>query len=171
MGKVVTVLGLGPSLNLYVPDGNISIGVNDIWSRIQTDYVVCLDKKDRFTLERLNIIEECRPIKFYSQIDDYFDRFDFCRIELQPYYPNHECQIDIQQLPMSHCSPFVAAVIAYKYHDAEEIHVYGVDLVSHPNLDSNVCGRIQRHFVNLQTALMGKGRKMVIHGDAILKDI
>jgi hypothetical protein len=110
----INVLGLGPSLELFKPDG-ISIGVNDIWSRVQTDYVVCLDKKERFTPERLSIIENCKPVKFYSQVDDWLYRSDFELIELQPYFPNYECQLNTKQLPKSLCSPFVACVIAYKY--------------------------------------------------------
>src|SRR5664279_4032813 len=131
MGSVISVLGLGSSLGLYKKSG-ISIGVNDIWSRVKTDYVVCLDLKERFTPERLSVIENCKPVKFYSifplkdkpQENDWSDRPDFEKIELQPYYPNYECQINTPQLPKSFCSPFVACAIAYKHFHATEIQLF-----------------------------------------------
>jgi hypothetical protein len=166
----ISVLGLGPSLELFKPDG-ISIGVNDIWSRIQTDYVVCLDKKERFTPERLSIIETSKPVKFYSQVDDWSHRSDFELIELQPYFPNYECQLNTKQLPKSLCSPFVACVIAYKYLGASEIHVFGVDLVNHPYLDKKSCERIKIHFKNLKIALRMRKCELVIYGDGILKKL
>jgi hypothetical protein len=167
----ITVLGLGPSMELFKPDDNISIGVNDIWSRVQTEYVVCLDKKGVFTPERLKVIENCKPVKFYSQVDDWSDRPDFQKIELQPYYPVYECQINIPQLPKSLCSPFVACVIAYKYLKADEIRVYGVDLLNHPHLDSKSCDRIKIHFKNLKIALRMQKCELIIHGDGILKKL
>jgi hypothetical protein len=169
MGKV-SVLGLGPSLSLFNP-GGITIGVNDIWSRVKTDYVVCLDETDRFTPERLKVIEECRPVKFYSQVEDYFNRPDIQKIELQPYFPNYECQINIPQLPKSLCSPFVACAIAYKFHQATEIHVYGVDLLNHPHLDSRSCEKIKTHFINLKVALNMNGCELIIYGEGILKNL
>ena len=171
MGKIINVLGLGPSLELYHKDENISIGVNDIWSRVQTDYVVCLDKKERFTPNRLKVIEDCRPVKFYSQVDDWSDRPDFHRIELYPHFPNYECKLSFPQLRKSLCSPFVACVIAFKFLQADEIHVYGVDLLNHPDLDLKSCERIKTHFKNLKIALRMKKCEMIIHGDGILKKI
>jgi hypothetical protein len=169
MGEIITVLGLGPSLDLYTPDGSITIGVNDIWSKVKTDHVVCVDRKTAFIPSRLKTIEECKPIKFYSQFDVWADRTDFERIELQPYYPNYECQLNTKQLPKSLCSPFIACAIAFKYLGATEIHVYGVDLTNHPHLNNQYCEKIKTHFKNLKIALRIKKSELVIHGDGILK--
>ena len=82
MGKVA-ILGLGDSLNLFdAKEYDFSIGVNDIWSRHPAEYVVCVDHRDRFTEERLKSIDGCKPLKFYSHIDEYFARPDFFKIEL-----------------------------------------------------------------------------------------
>jgi hypothetical protein len=171
MGKIA-VLGMGPSLDLFNSrDYDLTIGVNDIWSKVHADYIVCLDMPRRFTPERLNAIELSRPIKFYSQLDYWSKRQDFEKIELLPYYPNYICQLDTPQLPKSFCSPFVAAIIAYKFHGADEIHLFGVDMDNHPNLKGQTLEKIKLHFYNLKIALRSKGCKLVVHGNGILKSI
>ncbi len=157
MGQVA-VLGLGPSLKLYNGGYDLTIGVNDIYSKVPTDHIVCVDRPDRFTVERLKVINESTP-------PDYFP------IELQEQYPNYVCLLNIKAIPKSLCSPFVAAAIAYKLHEATEIHLYGVDLTNHPNLDKRSCERIFTHFKNLSYSLRIAGSKLVVHGDGILKSL
>lgn len=168
----IAVLGLGPSLELFNPaEFDASIGVNDIWSKHHADYVVCVDMPQRFTPERLRIIEESRPIKFYSQLDYWQNHINFERISLLPYYPEYICQLDTPSLPKSLCSPFIATVIAYKFLEAAEIHLFGVDMDNHPNLKGKSLEKIKLHFTLLKQALRGKKVKLVIHGNGILKNI
>jgi len=169
MGKI-NVLGLGESLSFYIPDDSPTIGVNDIWSKVQTDYIVCLDKRDKFSDERLKTIDESKPLKFFSQLEDWNNRPDYEIITLQPDYPKYKCQINLSSLPKSLCSPFVACALAYKM-GAKEIHVYGVDLINHPHLKAECCERIKLHFRNLKIALIQNGCRLVIHGDGILKSL
>jgi hypothetical protein len=180
MGKVVAVLGLGESLKYYNKDGwDATIGVNDIWRQVQTDYVVCVDMKCRFTPERLKVIEECRPKTFYSifptwehpKVNDWADRPDIQHIELQHDYPNYVCQLDIPAVPKSLCSPFVAAAIAFKYLGADELHVFGVDLLTHPTLKDQQCARIKQHFTTLKAALKQAGCGIVFYGNGILTSL
>lgn len=170
MGKIA-VLGLGPSLELYEGGYDLTIGVNDIWAKVQTDHIVCVDNPNRFTPERLKVINESNPVRFYTQLSTWSHRADVYPIELQEQYPNYVCVLNIKAVPKSLCSPFVAAAIAYKYHDAEEIHLYGVDLLNHPLLDKRSCERIAMHFKNLKIALRIYGCRLVIHGDGILKSL
>jgi hypothetical protein len=177
----INVLGLGPSLDLFIPNGDITIGVNDIWSKIKTDYVVCVDKKECFfnEPERLKTINECKPINFYTHFpikdkpeeNDWSDRPDYQHIELQPYYPNYECNVNTKQIAKSSCSPFIATVIAYKFLGATEINVYGVDLINHPNLDRKQCEKIKLHFRNLKIALRMNGCELIVYGNGILKNL
>ena len=168
----IAVLGLGPSLDLFNPsEFDASIGVNDIWSKHHSDYVVCVDMPQRFTPERLRIIEESRPVKFYSQLDYWQKHTNFERINLLPYYPEYICQLDTPSLPKSLCSPFIATVIAYKFLEAVEIHLFGVDMDNHPNLKGKTLEKIKLHFTLLKQALRGKGVRLVIHGNGILKNI
>jgi len=167
MGKIA-VCGLGPSIDLYKPEYDLSIGVNDIWSKVQTDYIVCVDGKHRFIPERLKTINESKPIKFFSQLKDWSDRPDFQLIELLPYYPTAICQLDLKQLPKSHTSTFVACVIAYKYFQATEIHLFGADMTNHPSLKGQTLENIKLHFTNLRIALRQRHCELIVHGNGIL---
>jgi hypothetical protein len=168
----IAILGLGPSLkNFNAPDFDLSIGVNDIWRYVKTDVVVCLDYPNIFPHDRLKVINECKPKAFYSQIVAWDTRPDFVKINFLPGYPDNFVQFETPTLHKSLCSPFVAAEIAYKYYFADEIHLFGVDLIGHPNLTGELCTKIKLHFKNLKTALTENDCKLIIHGNGILKDL
>lgn len=168
MGKVA-VLGLGSSVNLFDPaDFDLSIGVNDIWRVFKTDVVVCVDRPQAFTPDRLRVINECRPQAFYSHAVIWDKRKDFHKIDLLPGYPDLICTLDRPGYWKSFCSPFVAVQIAYKMYAATEIHLFGVDLVNHPHLDRALCAKIKIHFRHLKQALADKGCALIVHGDGIL---
>lgn len=170
MGSIA-VLGLGESLALYQGGHDAAIGCNDIWRAVQCEYVVCLDEPKRFTEERLAVINACKPQRFYTHIDTWAHRPDYYPITLQVDYPNYICQLNIPALPKSMCSPFVAAAIAYKLHGAQEIHLYGVDLLTHPHLNGETTKRIYKHFSTLNAALIQAGCKLVVHGDGLLRTL
>ena len=168
----IAILGLGPSLSLFNPvEFDLSIGVNDIWARVKTDIVVCLDARSSFKPQRLEVIENCRPQKFYSQIINYDTHPGFELIKLASYYPDKFCVLDIPEINKSLCSPFVACGIAYKYYNPSEIHLFGVDLTGHAHFDSKQLERIKLHFQNLKLALQNKGCELVVHGDGYLKGL
>jgi hypothetical protein len=168
----IAVLGLGPSLYLFEPSKfDISIGVNDIWKYHHSEVVVCLDKRQNFNYERIKVIDECTPKAFYSHLVIYDTRPDFVKINLAPGYPDGSCNIDTTYLQKSFCSPFVAVQIAWKYYYADEIHLFGVDLVDHPHLNNDVCIKIKTHFKNLKQSLKIKNCNLVVHGSGILIDI
>jgi hypothetical protein len=165
----IAVLGLGESLASFEPNGyDLTIGVNDIWCRVQTDHIVCVDRQERFTPERLATIKASKPQRFYTQLPEWQYRPDYFAIALQEGYPSYVCQLDLNALPKSLCSPFVAAAVAYKFHDAKEIHLYGVDLRTHPHLHDSSTTRIFQHFCNMQLALYSKGCRIVVHGQGLL---
>lgn len=163
---------MGPSLSLFNPaDFEFSIGVNDIWRYVKTDAVVCINGRSDFTPERLQVIDECEPSVFYSQIVNWDIKKGFQQIYLLSGYPDKFVQFDTKEFHKSFCSPFVAVQIAFKYYHAKEIHLFGIDLINHPHLDHDLCGKIHLHFKNLKTAFDEKGCVLVIHGSGILKDI
>jgi hypothetical protein len=168
---VCVVLGLGPSLGLYIPKGEFTIGVNDIWTYYSTDVVVCLDKRGAFTADRLRTIDTCKPKAFYSQMACWDRRTDFKQISFLNYYPEAKCDLSSWHLQKSYCSPFVAVQIAFKFYGATRIELYGVDLIGHSNLKPDMCQSIKRHFINLKKALTDEGCELIIHGEGILKDI
>lgn len=165
----IAILGLGESIREYNGGFDETIGVNDIWRIVKSDHVVCVDLPGRFTPDRLDVINNCCPKRFYSQLDEWSKRPDFYRIRLQQYYPTYICQLNIAEIPKSFCSPFVAAVIAFKYHDAGEIHLFGVDFVNHPHLKNDTVSKIRNHFINLRDALKPHGVRLVVHGNGALR--
>jgi hypothetical protein len=170
LGKIA-VCGLGESIKLYTPDYDLTIGVNDIWRIVKTDVVVCLDNPKVFNPDRLKVINECTPQAFYSQMVVWDTRKDFIKINLLDGYPDNLVQFNTPALHKSLCSPFVACEIAYKFYFADEIHLFGVDLINHPHLDKPLCAKIITHFRNLKTALNKKGCDLIIHGEGILRNI
>jgi hypothetical protein len=172
--KKIAVLGLGESICEFEKKSimfALSIGVNDIWRKIETDYVVCIDRPDRFTDDRLKVINESKPQRFYSQLNEWSGRPDFYRIELQPNYPNYMIQLNIPAIPKSFCSPFVAAAIAFKLHKADEIHLFGVDLLNHPNLNGRTVEKIRDHFILMRDELNKQNVSLIVHGNGALKSV
>jgi hypothetical protein len=168
----IACLGLGQSLSLFDPsEFELSVGVNDIWKYHPAEAVVCLDKRQAFTHDRLKIIDECKPKAFYSHMVIYDTRPDFVKINLAPGYPEANCNIDTPYLQKSFCSPFVAVQIAWKYYFADEVHLFGVDLVDHPHLKGDMCQKIKVHFQNLKNALRLKNCQLIIHGDGVLSSL
>jgi hypothetical protein len=168
----VAVLGLGPSLYLYRKERyDITIGVNDIWRYHETEVVCCFDEREMFTPDRMAVIDQSKPEAFYSHLDCYSGRADFVRVQLLPYFPTHICQIDLPDLPKSMTSTFIATVIAYRFYQAEEIHLYGADMRNHPNIDENYQREIKTHFRNLKQVLKEKAIKLVVFGTGILADL
>ncbi len=154
---IIHVLGLGPSLKDYIPDGGLTIGCNDIWNYVKTDYVVCVDKPRCFDQEpiRMNAITKGQQKKFFSHItewDSLVHNFEYIKLS--------ECRSDLSKLdtevPHSNNSAFVAAVMAFKL-GAKKIITHGVDFHGHHKLGQD---RIMKHcirdFRNLQIELFSR---------------
>ena len=168
----IAVLGLGCSIKEFDAKAfDLSIGCNDTWRVAHSEVLVVLNKPSEFTHERLRIINESKPEAFYSQMVIWDTRPNFKKIDFRQGYPERICNLDGIQFDKSYCSPFVAVQIAFKFYDANEIHLFGCDMVDHPHLDRVLCSKIKIHFINLKTALEAKGCKLIVHGDGILKDI
>ena len=166
------ILGLGASLSLYNPsDFDLAIGVNDIWRYHQPDAIVCLNHRSTFNYDRLRYIDDSTPKAFYTQIANWSVRPDYVKIDLTPYFPAADMNLDQVQIYKSYCSPFVACQIALRYYAATEVHLFGVDLIAHPHLDRSLCLKIKNHFRLLSEALNKIGVRFIVHGEGILKDL
>lgn len=168
MGKIA-VLGLGESLKLFKKeDFDFTIGVNDIWRAVKTDAVVCLNAASSFPGYRLQFIRDCKPKVFYSQITNWDFMSGFFKIEFFPGLPDNFITLNDKKLFKSICSPFVAVQIAYKYHNATEIHIFGVDFTNHPIINGKLLDTVKRHFTNLKNELAKNNVPMIVHGKGIL---
>lgn len=169
MGKIIAVLGLGESLSLFKKeDFDFTIGVNDIWRKVQTDAVVVLNTAGTFNADRLKWIMDCKPKLFYSQIVNWDFKPGFFKIEFFPGLPERYISLNERKLFKSIYSPFVGIQIAYKYHDAKEIHLFGVDFINHPIIKGDLLASVKRHTAVLKAELEKNGVPLIVHGNGIL---
>lgn len=131
----IHVLGLGKSLEEYKPNAEISIGVNDIFSRIETDFIVCIDPPNRFTDQRIETINNSTPVKFFTNRNEWEHVKGYHLITLNPVRGSVK-ELRSDKICYSNNSPFVACVMAYKL-GAKEIVLHGVDFVDHHALSKS----------------------------------
>jgi len=151
----IHILGLGESLEEYSPDGNKTIGVNDIHSRLKTDFVVCIDHPKAFTPERVKSIKETSCSGFYSQVEDWNQVRNFKKIDLNRGRGIVK-DLDSPGFCYSISSPYVAAVLAYKL-GAKEIILHGVDFRTHENFKDHRRDKALRDFKELASAFKLRG--------------
>ena len=149
-GRKAIIYGLGPSTD-YVAvraDKNIvGIGVNDIGSRMNVDYLVCVDYPKAFTSERLKYIVG-NPVPMFTHINEWYGlRGNNIMFGLGLVGGRDiERMMGLGKLNYSRTSPFVACVLA-AYMGFEHIGLAGVDLTQH-HLKSKL-SEIDRHFAEL----------------------
>ena len=158
---IIHVLGLGDSLTYYKPDGNISIGVNDIYKHIKTDYVVCIDHLTAFSKDRLEIILKTKSKSFYSQISDWglvVPNFKLIEFNRGRGILN---ELDNEKFCYSNNSPFVACILAYKL-GAKKIVLHGVDLIDHSHIKGNSKEKALLDYKNLNKALLSRNVELFV---------
>ena len=146
----IHVLGCGETIAEFYDEG-ITIGVNDIWQYYATDYLVVVNKPGDFDYDRLEIIKNSKPKKFYSQLMEWEFMPNFEKIELRS-----DRKIEAgEKYCISHISPFVAVQIAARL-GAKEIIMWGVDMNSHMHLQYKV-DKIIEDFRLLKNMLEDEG--------------
>lgn len=154
----IHVLGLGESLSKYVADGSKTIGCNDIWNYVQTDYVVCVDKPTCFSNEpeRMKGIINGKQEKFFTHVKEWEGLVSNYSPIVLSKLRSDLSKLD-SEVPHSNNSAFVACVMAYKL-GAKLIVMSGVDLKSHHKLGQDgVMKHAIRDFRNLQIELFSRG--------------
>jgi hypothetical protein len=152
----IEVLGLGESLSEYKPNGNTTIGVNDIYSRVKTDYVVCVDTFEPFTHERLRTILNTKCKGFYTHLDCWKSVQNYTEIKI-----HRVAELDSELFRYSNNSPFVACILAYKL-GAKKIILWGVDMNTHHALNGNSRDKAISDYIKLKGDLKEKGCELVI---------
>ena len=153
---IFDVLGLGESLSEYTWTDNKKIGVNDIYNHVCVDYLVLIDKPERFTNERLNVILESTPDKFYTHLTEWRTLIsNYQEIKLAGPRGSIE-NIEGNDVCYSNNSTYVAVVLAYKM-GATEINIFGADFNTHPNFKSSMLEIAIDDFKQLFLYLKSKG--------------
>lgn len=162
---IINVLGLGESLQFFNDSENISIGVNDIHSRVKTDYVVCVDHPSVFDPERLKTILTTQSKGFYSQLDEclLYQVENFNRITFNLGRGLLD-GLDSEKFCYSNSSPYVATILAYKL-GAKKIILHGVDFKTHKHFKGNSKDRALNDFKNLNTELKKRGVSLFVGSD------
>src|ERR1039458_1150759 len=69
-GETILVCGCGTSVSqILAPERHITIGVNHIGRLFDPDYLVVLNPRYQFTLDRFRYVEESRARAVFSQLD------------------------------------------------------------------------------------------------------
>lgn len=163
----INVLGLGSSLSRFVDDGNQTIGVNDIFSKIKVNHLVCIDKPERFEIERLMTIINSECENFYSHIlewKNYHKNFNLIKLEAWS-------TLDSEAYFYSNNSTFVACILAYKL-GAKQIKIYGADFNNHIHLSvSHKQDKTLRDFQKLRFELEKKGVEIYCTKESLLSNV
>lgn len=129
---IIDVLGTGESLSEYPPyTGNRKIGVNNITTFRQVDYLVLVDKPEVFRRKgTFHSVLEHKGVTATNLPNEWSQYFPWIT-PLQ--FANIRGHIDFSdgKVPWSNNSTFVAAAFAFKYFSPKEIHLYGVDFNTH----------------------------------------
>ena len=130
MSEIVNVIGCGESAARWNGQG-FSIGVNDCFRYHKTNYILCINAPNKFSRERLDIIKNSRPEKFFAhnmEWKQYQPNFEFIgEHKLKPFYSGH---IDGKSIYYSKTSPFSAISLARNM-GAKTIILWGVDFKTH----------------------------------------
>lgn len=80
---VIHVIGCGETAKNWDGSG-MSIGINDAWRHKPTNCLVVSNFPNKFPQERLNIIKNSKPVKFYSPLNSWRQYFlDMTEIKLR----------------------------------------------------------------------------------------
>lgn len=166
--KLIYVLGLGPSLSNFTPNGTPTIGVNDINYQLEklgknhvVDYLVIQDQATAFNFDRYTEIVKRPPtIKAFSPHTPWSDSFqNFEHIRVKPYQigilDDPVTKFNRWQIPSSVDSTFIACVIAVRL-GFENIVIFGADFGDHPELSKKL-DTILNQFDLLNLKLKQKG--------------
>lgn len=158
----IHVIGLGDTKEEYLKYQNeLSIGVNDVHSFVNTDFVVCIDKPHRFSEDRKNIILNTKSLGFFTNLIEWNTIENFNLINLALIRGSLD-ELNSSNYCYSNNSPFVACILAYKM-KAKEIILHGVDLINHHALSrTEQQSRALKDYSNLNNRLKNYGIKMYV---------
>jgi len=167
---IINVIGLGDTAKEFNPDGNLTLCVNDT-NRL-CDYRVIVDRFSAFSKGRqfalmYNLVERTSKGVF-SQLPewDILKDKNFTHINLKAIHAHNNRWNEF--IPSSNNSPFVACGVAYKYFNATEIRLWGVDMLDHPHLNGAMREQSVKDFKLLQKILNEKGRRIIPHEKSYL---
>lgn len=146
----IHIIGLGDTAKGFKPDGNITIGVNDV---VGCGRQVCVDRPSVFSDERLETIKGLPVETFFTHLDDWDYLPRVTKIKLKNISAHNDRWNEF--IPSSNNSPFIACGVAYHFYGATEIRLWGVDFNDHPNIKNEMREQAVRDYALLNGKLGG----------------
>jgi len=109
-----------------------SFGVNDVYKIHPVNHLVCVNHPHDFTPERLKIITQSTPKRFYTHLPVQWAKYF---PDLVAFKTGHPTNIEAPYISVASTSAFCALIIAIKT-GYKNIVLAGVDLQSHKNLST-----------------------------------
>jgi hypothetical protein len=172
MNETIFVLGLGETLKFFKDFDKPKIGVNDIWSRVKTEMVVCIDRPEKFETQRLEVIKNCKPEIFFTYTPEWKKYFNESYFWKAPIVSLKTRTFDNKTIFHSNNSTFVACSIAYLL-GTKNIVIYGADFISHKKLKgASTIQNITKDFAWLRDNLKDNGVNLYVgHQASRLHDV
>lgn len=151
------VLGLAPSVRDFTPDGNVTIGCNDIYRHHETDYLFVVSS---LPPARANFVQNARPKKLYSSMPRWSNHpsYEYIANRMTPWKQNRPNKLG-EWIYYSNNTPFIMASWAFNQ-GYRKIVLWGCDFTDHPLLKDEALIRTYVDFQQLQKAFLEKGASM-----------
>lgn len=155
------VLGLGPSIKSFRPDGNLTIGCNDIYRYHETDIVIVVSN---LPYNRAIFVHNARPKMLLSHMPRWYAHPSFERLPEMLHWRSDRENVLKNGIFKSTNTPFIAATYAFSL-GFTEIVLWGVDFTDHPLIKDTYLETTKLHFSQLQEALL-KNRASMFLGNS-----
>lgn len=157
--RVCHIVGIGPSLKHYKRDGNFSIGCNDCFRYVETDYLVVVSNLDP---KRAAVVNASRPKKLLTFLSRWATHPSHEHIgQLHPWKSHRANMMNQGIVHSSNNTPFICASLAYNM-GYREIVLWGVDFTDHPYLRGEALNKTVVDFDQLQKEFVKNGASMFL---------
>lgn len=145
------ILGLGPSIKHFKPDGNLTIGCNDIFRICPVDFLIVVSV---LPADRNDIVWRSRPKKLLSFLPAWASHpaYEYMGI-LHPWRQDRKNPMNKGMIYHSNNTPFIQASYAFNM-GYKNIVLWGVDLMDHPLLRDQALEKTWTDFKQLQAAFL-----------------
>lgn len=165
---IAHVLALGPSIKDFKPDGNPTIGCNDIFRYHETDYLFVVSY---LPPPRANFVENARPKKLFSSMPRWANHpcYEYIAHKMTPWKENRQNKLG-EWIYYSNNTPFIQASWAFNQ-GFKEIVLWGCDFTDHPLLKDEAITKTYFDFQGLQKAMQEKGCSMFLGSAGSVLDL
>lgn len=166
---IAHVLALGPSIKSFKPDGNFTIGCNDIAKHFTPDVLMVVSTLSH---DRAEIVRVSEPKKLLSHMPYWVSHpsYEYIGSDMMPWRNDRPNRMDKKIMWTSNNTPFMCAVWAFNQ-GYDEIVLWGVDLLDHPLLKDSALEKTWTDFSQLQEAMKENKASMYLGSPGSVLDL